>query len=144
MRPQAPGWTNDELTEKIIGCAIDVHRQLAPGYLEKVYENALAVALREAGIPVLQQVPIPVRYHDTVVGDFIADLVVGNDLIVELKAVSTLTTVHEVQLVSYLKATGRDLGLLFNFGAPMLQIKRKYRVTGAGQAECPKRSDSRS
>ena len=134
MRTQDPGRANDELTEKVIGCAIDVHRQLAPGYLEKVYENALAVALRDAGIPVLQQVPIPVRYHDTVVGDFIADLVVANGLIVELKAVSTLTVVHEVQLVSYLKATGRDLGLLLNFGAPTLQVKRKFRVAGAGRA----------
>ena len=118
---------DSDLTGKVIGCAIDVHRELGPGYLEKVYENSLALALRQAGFSVKQQVPIPARFRGTVVGDFIADLIVNGALIVELKAVATLATIHELQLVSYLKATGHDVGLLMNFGSPRLQFKRKYR-----------------
>ena len=123
---------DSDLTGTVIGCAIDVHRELGPGYLEKVYENSLALALRQAGVSVKQQVPIPARFHGTVVGDFIADLIVNGVLIVELKAVARLATIHEIQLVSYLKATGHDVGLLMNFGSPRLQFKRKYREVPQG------------
>ena len=118
---------DDALTGTVIGCAMDVHRELGPGYLEKVYENALAIALSDAGIGVAQQVAVPAQFRGRVVGDFVADLLVEGNLIVELKAVSNLLPVHETQLVSYLKATGFDVGLLINFGAGSLQVKRKYR-----------------
>ena len=119
---------DEELTSKVIGCAMDVHRELGPGYLEKVYENALMIALREIGLAVGQQVAVPAMFHGVVVGDFVADLLVANRLIVELKAVTSLLPVHETQLVSYLKATGIDVGLLLNFGSSSLQIKRKHRL----------------
>ena len=118
---------DEELTGKVIGCAMDVHRELGPGYLEKVYENALVIALRSCGMSADQQVPVPARFRGAVVGDFIADLIVDKRLIVELKVVSGLLPVHESQLVSYLKSTGIDVGLLINFGAQSLQFKRKYR-----------------
>ena len=118
----------DELTKKIIGCAMDVHRELGAGYLEKVYENALMHALRNAGLNAVQQVPIKARYRGETVGDFIADIVVEQSVILELKACSQLNVIHEVQLVSYLKATGISTGLLFNFGAPSLQFKRKCKI----------------
>ena len=119
---------DEELTGKVIGCAMDVHRELGPGYLEKVHENALAIAVRSCGMSAEQQVSVPAHFRGIVVGDFIADLVVDRRLIVELKAVSGLLPVHESQLVSYLKSTGSDIGLLINFGATSLQFKRKYRV----------------
>ena len=128
---------DDTLSRTVIGCAMDVHRELGPGYLEKVYENALSIALSDTGIDVAQQVSIPVQFRGRVVGDFVADLLVEERLIVELKAVSNLLPVHETQLVSYLKATGMEVGLLINFGAGSLQFKRKYR-TYRPQAEASK------
>lgn len=115
-----------KLTEKIIGCCYSVHNVLGAGFLEKVYENALAIELRDQGIPVRQQSPIPVYYKGQVVGEFFSDMDVMEEVIVELKAVQSLTKEHEVQLVNYLTATGRDIGLLINFG-DSVQIKRKYR-----------------
>jgi GxxExxY protein len=119
---------DEDLTGKVIGCAMDVHRELGPGYLEKVYENALAFAIQSCGLSVDQQVAIPAHFRGVVVGDFVADLIVEGRLIVELKAVSGLLPVHEAQLVSYLKSTGIDMGLLMNFGTSSLQFKRKYRI----------------
>jgi len=114
------------LTERIIGCAYAVHNALGPGYLEKVYENALRIELEEAGLSVTQQQPIPVHYHGQVVGDFYADLMVEGSVIVELKAIQSLAKEHEVQLVNYLAATGIDDGLLINFGSSV-EVKRKFR-----------------
>ena len=116
----------DKLTEKAIGCAYSVHNALGPGFLEKVYENALRIELTEAGLQVNQQCPIPVQYHGAIVGDYFADLMVENQLIIELKAVQSLTSEHEVQLVHYLTATGVNDGLLINFGSSV-DVKRKYR-----------------
>jgi GxxExxY protein len=116
----------DELTEKVIGCAYRVHNELGGGFLEKVYENALRIELIEAGLPVRQQHPVPVTYHDEVIGDFYADLMIEDKLIVELKAVQNMAKEHEVQLVNYLTATGIDNGLLINFG-DSVQVKRKFR-----------------
>jgi len=115
------------LTEKIIGCAMKVHRQLGPGFLESVYRNALAFELRRAGLGVETEKHITVKYEHVIVGDFIADLVVGETLICELKAASGLSKADEVQLVNYLTATNHDLGLLLNFGAESLQFRRKHR-----------------
>lgn len=116
----------NELTEKVIGCAYVVHNALGAGFLEKVYENALGLELAAAGLGVRQQHPIPVRYRGEVVGDFYADLMVENRLVVELKAVHNVAKEHEVQLVNYLAATGMDDGLLVNFGSSVT-VKRKFR-----------------
>lgn len=114
------------LTERIIGCAYAVHKALGPGFLEKVYENALRIELEAAGLSVTQQEPVPVHYRGQVVGDFFADLMVEGRVIIELKAVRSLAKEHEVQLVNYLTATGIDDGLLINF-ASSVEVKRKFR-----------------
>ena len=118
--------TNDELTEKIIGCAFTVHNKLGPGFLEKVYENALRIELLKVGLTVKQQQPISVIYDGQVIGEYYADLWVEERVVVELKAALTLVKEHEVQLVNYLTATSVDLGLLLNFGSSV-QVKRKFR-----------------
>ena len=115
------------VTEKVIGLAMKVHRTLGPGFLESVYLNALLYELRHAGMKADVNQRIKVHYGNVIVGDFIADLVVEDALICELKAISSLTKADEVQLVNYLTATSRDFGLLLNFGAISLQFKRKYR-----------------
>lgn len=119
---------NDKLTETIIGCAMEVHRRLGPGFMESVYEKALLIELKRAGMSCQNQKPIEVTYRDEVVGEFVADIVVEGRVIVELKACQTLHQRHEAQVVNYLVATGYDIGLLMNFGADSLQFKRKYRV----------------
>lgn len=106
-----------------------VHRTLGPGFLESVYLNALAYELRRTGLTSEIAQHIKVRYGNVIVGDFIADLVVNDVLLCELKATVALTKVDEVQLVNYLTATNRDYGLLFNFGTTSLQFKRKHRLT---------------
>ena len=118
--------TDDDLTEKIIGCAYKVHNTLGPGFLERVYENALRIELEKLGLRVKQQEPINVTYDGQIVGEYYADLWVDERVVVELKAALALTKEHEVQLVNYLAATGVNNGLLINFG-PSVQIKRKFR-----------------
>jgi GxxExxY protein len=117
-----------ELTERVIGIFYAVYNELGHGFLESVYENALALALRETGIAVVQQAPLRVGFRGHTVGEFRADLLVDDRLIVEIKAVSRLAPVHEVQLVNYLKATGIRVGLLMNFG---LHPQFKRRIFGA-------------
>jgi GxxExxY protein len=118
--------TDDVLTQQIIGCAYKVHNTLGPGFLEKVYENALRIELEKLGLRVKQQEPISVEYEGQVVGEYYADLWVDERVVVELKAAQALAKEHEVQLVNYLTATRIDLGLLLNFG-PSVQVKRKFR-----------------
>jgi GxxExxY protein len=113
-----------DLSEKIIGCAYRVYNTLGSGFLEKVYENALLKELSESGLPAQQQVSLKVIYKDTIVGDYIADLIVEGCIVIEVKAIERLAKIHEVQLVNYLKATGIRLGLLINFG-PSIEIKRR-------------------
>jgi len=115
------------LTERVIGCAYNMHNDLGAGFLEKVYENAMCLELDRSGISVRQQAPIPVKYRGQVVGDFAADLLIEDRLVVELKAVQQIIKEHEVQLVNYLAATGIDDGLLINFGSSV-QVRRKYRT----------------
>ena len=112
------------LTEKIIGCVFKVSNTLGPGFLEKVYENALAHELRKAELDFRQQYPISVLYDGTVVGEFLADLLVNEQVIIELKAVKNLDDAHLAQCLNYLKATGLPLCLLINFGTPRVQVKR--------------------
>ena len=116
------------LTDEIIGCAIRVHRALGPGFLESVYVKALAHELCKAGLQVECQRTVKVVYDGVVVGDFVADMLIADAVLVESKAVSALVQAHEVQLVNYLTATGIEIGLLLNFGATSLQVKRKYRT----------------
>jgi GxxExxY protein len=115
-----------DLTEKIIGCAYSVHNALGAGFLEKVYENALAIVLTEQGLKFKQQARLGVRYRGREVGEYFADLLIEHRLICELKAVDALTRQHEVQLVNYLAATGMDTGLLINFGN-RVTVRRKFR-----------------
>lgn len=119
---------NAALTETIIGCAIKVHKTLGPGFLESVYEKAVAHELSKAGLQVECQRPVKVTYDGIVVGDFVVDMLVSGAVLVENKAVQSLVQGHEVQLVNYLTATGIEIGLLLNFGASSLQIKRKHRT----------------
>ena len=112
------------ITEKVIGCAFKIANNLGSGFLEKVYENALAFELRKAGLKVDQQFALQVLYEGVVVGDYFADLLVENCVVVELKAVKELDSVHMAQCLNYLKATGLPLCLLINFYRPKIEIKR--------------------
>jgi GxxExxY protein len=116
-----------ELSGRVIGCAMQVHCELGPGFLEIVYRNALCVELARSGIKYSTEEPISVSYKGTTVGSFCADILVEGSLILELKAVERLVPAHGVQLVNYLKATGLEIGLLLNFGSRSLEFKRKYR-----------------
>jgi GxxExxY protein len=113
----------DWITEKIIGCAFKVGSKLGCGFLEKCYENALAYELRKAGLKVEQQVPLKVWYEDVVVGEFIADLIVEDVVLVELKAVSGLEAIHSAICINYLAATKLPICLLINFGK-RVDVKR--------------------
>src|SRR5207248_2467274 len=114
----------DKLTSGIIGCAYTVSNTLGPGFLEKVYENALAIELRRSGLIAEQQKSLNVYYEGELVGQFAADLVVNGCVIVELKAAKAIDEAHQAQLLNYLKATGMHIGLILNFGTPRLGIKR--------------------
>ncbi|VVB86046.1 PD-(D/E)XK nuclease superfamily protein [uncultured archaeon] len=116
------------LTEKIIGCAFQVYNTMGYGFLESVYEKCMLIELRKAGLKSEYQKPITVHYDEEIVGQFVADIFVENTIILELKSVKTLAKAHEVQLVNYLVATGKDVGLLINFGEQKVEIKRKVRV----------------
>jgi GxxExxY protein len=116
-----------EITEKIIGGAFTVGSNLGCGFLEKVYENSLAYELRNRGLLVEQQHEIEVRYKGIVVGQFFADLVVENGVLVELKAVKSLEDKHYAQCLNYLKATNLTVCLLINFGNPKVEFKRIVR-----------------
>jgi GxxExxY protein len=118
-------YPHKELTEKIIGAAYVVHRELGVGFLEKVYETALVQELEERGVRVSSQAEIAVRYKGQPVGVYYADLLVGGKVICEIKAVEGLSSAHEAQLIHYLKAAGIKVGLLLNFGAKRLEIKRR-------------------
>jgi GxxExxY protein len=114
----------DKITETIIGCAFTVSNTLGAGFLEKVYENALAIEIQKAGLVVQQQYGIQVFYAGSVVGEYVADLLVENQVIVELKSAVGLDNIHMAQCMNYLKATGMKICLLINFGKPKIQIKR--------------------
>ena len=118
----------ETLVRKVIECAKNIRRHLGPGYLESVYKNAMLVELKKHGLFYEIEKPINVYYDNTLVGEFKADIIVENVLILELKAVQSLHMAHEIQLVNYLTATGIDDGLLINFGSEELQFKRKYRI----------------
>ena len=114
----------DTITETIIGCASDVSNALGVGILEKVYENALAFDIRQKGLEIEQQHRIQVQFKSAVVGDYVADLLVENCVLVEIKALKELDDVHMAQCLNYLKATNMKVCLLINFGKKRVQIKR--------------------
>ena len=114
----------DSLTELIIHCAFRVSNVLGCGFLEKVYENALVLELVESGLSVETQRPIQVVYQKKVVGDYIADVVVEDVIILELKAIKNIENIHFAQCQNYLKATGKKLGLIINFGEEKVKIRR--------------------
>ena len=116
-----------ELTEKIIGCAYKVYNTMGHGYLESVYEKCLLIELKKVGLNAISQQPIQVRYDGEIVGDFKADIIVNNIVVVELKSVRKLINIHEAQLVNYLVATGKPIGLLINFGETKVEVKRKVK-----------------
>ena len=113
-----------ELTYKIRGCVFEVYRELGAGFLEKVYENALMLEMRKQGLACTSQSAIAVNYKDEVVGEFFADIIVENSVLIELKAISKITSVHEAQLLNYLKSTNIKVGLLVNFTFPKATVKR--------------------
>jgi GxxExxY protein len=114
----------DKLSERIIGCAYAVSNGLGAGFLEKVYENALAHELRKSGLRVEQQHGLSVEYDGIIVGEYAADLLVESCVLVELKAVKELDDIHLAQCLNYLKATGLSLCLLINFGKPKADVRR--------------------
>ena len=113
-----------ELTDAVICCFYNVYNVLGYGFLEKVYDNSLHYELTKRGISVTGQYPIPVYYDEKVVGEYFADLLVENSLIIEIKATKCILPEHEAQLLNYLKATEIEVGLLLNFG-PKPEIRRK-------------------
>lgn len=114
----------NSFTEQIIGCAYRVGNVLGSGFLEKVYERALTHELQKAGLDVASQYPIKIFYDGIDIGDYFADLVVGNEIIVELKTVKNIEGIHLAQCLNYLKATNMKLALLINFGNKSVQVKR--------------------
>jgi len=116
-----------ELTEKIIGCAYQVYNEMGFGFLESVYENCLVIELNKAGLQAEQQKAVNVYYDGEMVGEFRADIIVEDTIILELKSVRQIIAAHEVQLVNYLVATGKQVGLLLNFGEQKLEVKRKIK-----------------
>ena len=113
-----------DLSYKIIGVAMQAHTELGYGFLERVYENALMVLFEENGIHAQQQIPIKVQFHGRVIGDYIADILVENSIILELKATDRIIDIHKAQTLNYLKATNFKLALLLNFGKRKLEYER--------------------
>jgi GxxExxY protein len=116
-----------DLTERIIGCCYNVYNKLGFGYLESVYEKSLMIEFRKANLFAEFQKPVTVFYDGYVVGQFYTDVLVDGKIVIELKSVRQLLRIHEVQLVNYLVSTGKDVGILINFGEKV-EVKRKLRV----------------
>ena len=117
----------DPLIEKVKQCVSNVRDVLSQGYQEVIYQKALLIELHEAGLKADAQVPLQVHYKGILIGDFIVDIIVEDQLLIELKAIQTVTTAHEVQLVNYLQTTGMEIGLLINFGQHPVYFQRKFR-----------------
>lgn len=118
---------HEELTAKILEACFEVSNELGAGFLESVYEKALLIALKEKGLNVKSQYPLNVKFRGVVVGEYFADILVENSVILELKAVTKLAPEHKAQVINYLKATGVEVGLLINFGNPKLEYRRLHK-----------------
>jgi GxxExxY protein len=128
---QDEGLLHADITKIVIGCAFEVIRELGAGFLESVYEKALVLALRQRGLSASSQHPLKVLFRGECVGDFFADILVEQKVLVELKAVRTLAPEHQAQIINYLNATQMEVGLLINFGNPKLEFKRLTRTKRA-------------
>ena len=117
----------EKVTETIIGCAYRVYNKMGFGFLESVYEKCLLIEMCKAGLDTETQKPITVYYEGEVVGEFVADMTVNDAVIIELKSVRRIIKAHEIQLVNYLVATGKHVGLILNFGEREVEIKRKVK-----------------
>ncbi len=127
---------HEELTHIIIGCAYKVFNKLGFGFLESIYQKAMIIELEKSDLNVEAEKPLKVYYDDKVVGDFYVDLYINKTVVVELKSVQSLNKEHEVQLVNYLNALEKEIGLLINFGPSGVEVKRKYRkMTGQDQQD---------
>jgi GxxExxY protein len=135
------GFTNKDLTERVLGAVFEVANTLGAGFLEKVYERALLRELRLRGIPVASQVSFPVVYKDLCVGSYFADILVDNALVIELKCVDRLTAEHMAQCLNYLRASGMSLCLLINFQKPTVEWKRVVLTTRSLMAVVPPSSN---
>ena len=118
----------EDLIKLIVQCAYNVRTKLSAGFLESVYLNALLIELHDNGLKAEKEVPIIIHYNNHIVGEFRADIVVENSVVIELKAAQHLMPIHEAQLVNYLTATNIEHGLLINFGSDKIEIKRKYKT----------------
>jgi len=116
-----------ELTERIIGCAYRVYNKMGFGFVESVYEKSLLIELKKDGLTAESQKPIIVHYENEIVGEFKADILVEDTAILELKSIRQINRAHEVQLVNYLVATGKPVGLVLNFSEQKVQVKRKIK-----------------
>ena len=114
-------YEHDPLTHQIIGCAIEVHRQLGPGLLEATYERALCIELQEAGLPYVRQVPVPVLYKGQLIGEHRPDLVIDERVLVEIKSVDCLHPLHRAQTLAYMRVLRLPVGLLMNFNSDVLR-----------------------
>ncbi len=117
----------EQISEKIIGCAYKVYNKMGFGFLESVYEKCLLIEMRKANLKYESQKKITVTYEGETVGEFLADIIVQDTIIVELKSVKTIIKSHEIQLVNYLVATGKPIGLILNFGEERVEVKRKLK-----------------
>lgn len=118
---------HNELTSLILEASFEVIKELGSGFLESVYEKSMMIALKQKGLKVDSQVPLQVKFRGVIVGEFYADLLVEDKIIVELKAISRILPEHKAQTINYLKATGIEVGLLINFGNPKLEYYRLHK-----------------
>ena len=123
MKP-GTGLEHEDLTDKIIGCAIEVHKRLGPGFLESIYENAFILELEKHNLHVQRQQEVILKYDGIEVGRHRLDLILNDTIVVELKAVKNIEDVHFAIVKSYLKALGKEHGLIINFSKPVLEVKR--------------------
>jgi GxxExxY protein len=123
MKP-GTGLEHEELTNKIIGCAIEVHKKLGPGFIESIYENAFIIELQRKGLQFEKQKEVTIQYDGVEVGKHRLDLIVADTIVVELKAIRNIEDIHFVIVRSYLKALGKEHGLLINFSRKVLEVKR--------------------
>ena len=117
---------HSQITQKILRAYFNVYNKLGYGFLEKLYENALMIELKNLGLNAIQQKPIKVCYQDIIIGEYFADLIIENKVICELKATTQLNEIHEIQLVNYLKATDVEVGLLLNFGQKPEYVRKVF------------------
>ncbi len=117
-------YPNSKITDKIIKCAIEVHKTLGPGFMENIYESALIYEMKQQGLKVENQKVISILYKGTAIGEHRLDLVVEDEVVIENKTVKEFNDIHKAQILSYLKATGKRIGLLINFAKTKIEIKR--------------------